>query len=272
MAKKKSKLGQVFLVDKNIVSKMVRVADLPEDDWVVEVGPGRGILTEALLENGLNVIAFEIDRKLAHEVREKFRLLLNDRLFVFEEDYLKADVPSVFKELGVEKAHFMSNIPYYITTPILDKLVREREFYRSIHLTVQKEVAERIVARASSDAYGSLTIYLNYYFEPKIEFFISNTCFRPIPDVHSAFLRLMPRKQPPIELRDEKLFFRIMRGSFSMRRKKLRTVLRSMFGKMDWERVEELSGIDLDRRGETLDMDDFARLSNAIHALKSEGG
>ncbi len=268
MARKKSKLGQVFLVDRNIVSKMIRLAGIKEDDWVVEVGPGHGILTEALLETGANVISFEIDRKLAQELRDKFKLLLNDRFFLIEGDYLKSDVEAVLKNLNVTAAHFMSNIPYYITTPILDKLVRERGLYKSIHLTVQKEVAERIVARSSSGEYGSLTIYLNYYFEPHLRFYISRTCFRPVPKVNSAFLQLIPREQAPVDVADEKLFFRIMRGSFSMRRKKLKTVLRSMFGNMDWEALEKLSGIDLNRRGETLSIEEFGNLSNAIHSVK----
>lgn len=267
MAKKKSKLGQVFLVDKNIVNKIVRVSGVQEDDWVVEVGPGRGILTGALLKLGANVIAFEIDRKLAAELKEEFRLFVGDRLHIFEADYLKTDVGEVLKSLNVISPRFISNIPYYITTPILDKLVAERELYRSIHLTLQKEVAERIVARAATTQYGSLTLYLNYYFEPKVEFTITKTCFRPVPKVDSAFISLLPRRTPPVELLDERVFFRVMRGAFSMRRKKLKTVLRSMFGNLDWDALEAASGIDLNRRGETLTLEEFAILSNSIQKL-----
>ncbi len=268
MAKKKSKLGQVFLVDKNVVSRMLRVVGVQEGDWVVEVGPGKGILTEALLQIGANVIAFEIDRNLTAQLRDKFRLLIDDRLHIFQADYLKSDVGEVLTSLNVEKPYFISNIPYYITTPIMDKLIREKELYKTIHLTIQKEVAERVVAKEATHQYGSLTLYINYHFQPRIEFFITRKCFRPIPKVDSAFVSLIPRSTPPVRLEDEKLFFRVMRGSFSMRRKKLKTVLRAMFGDVDWGKLSLISGIDLNRRGETLSMEEFARLANAIFEME----
>ena len=271
MAKKKSKLGQVFLIDKNIVKKAVETAEVTEGEWIIEVGPGKGILTEALLNTGANVIAFELDRKLIQKLKKDFYLLIGDRLWIFHEDFLKADIRRLAEDFGVKKFKFVSNIPYYITQPIFDKLIRDKDLYSAIFMTIQREVAQRIIAKPGTSEYGSLTIYMNYHFVPKIEFGISSSCFRPRPKVSSSFISLHPRRNPPVQLKDERLFFRIVRASFSMRRKKLRTVLRSvMRSQFESVRNEAEELIDLDRRGETLSMEEFALLANLFAQHENE--
>ena len=210
------------------------------------------------------MVAFEVDPRLVLELRDRFALLLGDRFFLYDRDYLKVDLAGVFRELGIPgKAKLIANIPYYITTPILEKLIEERPFYSDIYLTVQREVAERITARPGTSEYGSLTIFVSYHFEPEILFHISPRSFRPVPKVSSSLLHLRPRPVPPVQVQDEALFFRIVRAAFGGRRKMLRTVLRNLFPDTDLDRLEKATGIALDRRGETLSMEEFARLANA---------
>ncbi len=265
MKKPRSKLGQVFLKDKNILDKIVRYANVQEGEWILEIGPGRGSLTEFLLVRGANVIAFEIDPSLVAELKRTYGLLLNDRLFLVEDDFLKVDVGKELAERGVPlPIKVVSNIPYYITTPIITKLIETKNLYNEIYLTIQKEVAERIVAKPGTSEYGSLTLYLKMFFDVEILFNIPKTCFRPIPKVDSSFVRFRVRENPPIDVVDAKFLEKLIRFSFGGRRKKLKTVLRNNFGKLPFDEIEKLSGISLDRRGETLSLEEFERLARAV--------
>lgn len=265
MKKPRSKLGQVFLKDRNILDKIVRYSNVQEGEWVLEIGPGRGALTEFLLFKGVNVIAFEIDPSLVSELKRRYGLLLNDRLFLVEEDFLKVDVEKELVERGIQvPIKVVSNIPYYITTPIITKLIETKNLFNEIFLTIQKEVAERIVAKPGTSQYGSLTLYLKMFFDVEILFNIPRTCFRPIPKVDSSFVRFRVREKPPIDVKDTRFLERLIRFSFGGRRKKIKTVLRNNFGKLPFDEIEEASGISLDRRGETLSLEEFERLARAV--------
>ncbi len=272
MKKPRSKLGQVFLKDKNILDKIVRYADVKEGEWILEIGPGKGALTEFLLMRGANVVAFEIDPALISELKRNYGLLLGDRFFLFEEDFLKANIGKNLSEIGAPAPiKVVSNIPYYITTPILTKLIEERNLFSEIYLTIQKEVARRLVAKPDTNEYGSLTLYLMMFFDVEVLFDIPKTCFRPIPKVDSSFVRLRVREQPPIPVEDAAFLEKIIRHSFGSRRKKLKTVLRNNFGKLPFEEIEAESGISLDRRGETLSLEEFEKLARTVKKYSRKG-
>ncbi len=265
MKKPRSKLGQVFLKDKNILDKIVRYADVKEGEWILEIGPGKGALTEFLLMKGANVVAFEIDPALISDLKRKYGLLLGDRFFLFEEDFLKAKIEEKLQEIGAQTPiKVVSNIPYYITTPILTKFIQERHLFSDIFLTIQKEVARRLVAKPDTDEYGSLTLYLMMFFDVQILFDIPKTCFRPVPKVDSSFVHLKVRENPPINVEDPVFLEKIIRQSFGGRRKKLKTVLKHTFGKLPFGKIEDESGISLDRRGETLSLEEFERLARTV--------
>jgi 16S rRNA (adenine1518-N6/adenine1519-N6)-dimethyltransferase len=262
------RLSQVFLTDKNLLRKIVESSEIRENETVIEVGPGKGHLTERILERGARVVGIEIDRNLIRELRKKFTLLLDDRFYLIEGDYLKLNIKKLLEDLKIEfPLKFLSNIPYSITSQILLKLVEERKLYREIYMTLQREVAERLKALPNTDSYGSLSIYMQYHFEIEIMFYIKRGSFRPVPKVDSAFTRLKPRKYPPVTLKDEKLFFSIVRIAFSERRKKLRTLLKRRFDNSFIDEIEKISGISLDLRGETLSIKDFAKLANIIYDI-----
>lgn len=265
MKKPRSKLGQVFLRDKNILDKIVRYAGVKDGEWIVEIGPGRGALTEFLLKRGANVIAFEIDPALTKELKRNFGLLIGDRFFLFEEDFLKVNLGDKLKEIGApDHLKVVSNIPYYITTPILTKFIKERLFFGEIYLTIQKEVARRLVAKPGTGEYGSLTLYLMMFFDVEVLFDIPRTCFRPVPKVDSSFVRLKVREEPPVQVEDYTFLEQLIRHAFGGRRKKLKTVLKINFGKLPFEKIETDSGISLERRGETLSLEEFEKLARSV--------
>jgi len=268
----KRNLGQVFLIDNNIIRKIVEYSDLYEGEWVLEVGPGRGNLTRFLLEAGARVIAYEPDKKLVSELKWRFALLVGDRLFIKPEDFRNVEMERDIEELGVKiPLKFVCHIPYYITGLILRHLVAKKNFYQRIVLTLQKEVADRLVAVPGKTSYGFTSLLMNYHFEIKLLFYISPTCFRPVPKVHSATCLLIPRKRPPVEVKDEKLMFKVSKVSFNARRKKLRTILRSLFGRDAVEIIDKrVDGFSLDDRPERLSLADFARLSNEISTILEE--
>ncbi|MCD6087906.1 MAG: ribosomal RNA small subunit methyltransferase A [Candidatus Hydrothermae bacterium] len=264
------KLGQVFLVDRNILRKIVDAAGIVEDEWVLEVGAGKGDLTGLLLERGAKVVTFELDPGLILGVEREFALLKGERFFLYAMDFLKADLERIRRDLGADRFKFVSNIPYYITSPILVKLVENREHFSDIYITLQREVAERLSAKSSTFQYGSLTLFISYHFVVHRLFDISRTCFRPVPKVNSSFIRLEPRGTPPVIVRNERLFFDIIRASFGGRRKKLRNALRSIASRETIAELEARSDISLDRRGETLDLDEFARLAEELDGILRE--
>jgi len=247
------RLGQHFLRNREILQKIVEVAQLTHEDIVVEIGAGMGDLTELLLNNAREVIAIEIDPILYKILRERFELTRN--LKIINKDALKV----YYEELGQFKV--VANIPYYITKPLIFRLI-EAENLISMTLTIQKEVAERLVAKPSTKAYSALSIITQYLTEPEIKFYIPATYFSPPPDVSSAVIKLDRRQKPPVEVTDEKLFFRVIKLAFGKRRKMLSNSLISIID----ESKEFLSNIGIDpmKRAEELSIDDFARISNEL--------
>ena len=247
----KKHLGQNFLFDPSILLKIIRSADLSDNDTVVEIGPGPGRLTRLLAERVQKVIAIELDPYLYNKLREELNDLENVDLVLG--DALKFP----FEQLRHFKV--VANIPYYITTPIIFRLIAARTVLQSMTLTIQKEVAERIVAKPGGKDYGVLSIGTQFYTAPELMFIIPKEAFRPMPKVDSAVIHMTMRKEPAISVRDEKVFFRVVKTAFSQRRKTLSNSLKSL--SKDIKDILQRAGIDPQRRPETMDIEEFANLS-----------
>ncbi len=257
----KRKFGQHFLFDPSILRKIVDGAEVTGEDLVVEIGPGKGRLTELLAEKAREVIAIEIDDRLCDELRINL-LPRYHNIKLHCQDVLKYP----FGELPDFKV--VANIPYYITTPIIFKLIEEGKNMHSATLTIQKEVAERIVASPGGKDYGVLSLMVQYYTEPSILFNIPRGAFVPPPKVDSAVIKLIKRQSPAVKVKNERFFFKVIKRAFSQRRK---TILNSMkvFTKDIKAVFQELS-IDPKTRPETLSIEDFARISDKIYELSKK--
>ncbi len=261
MAKKS--LGQNFLFDSSILGRIISAAGINPDDTVVEIGPGPGRLTIMLSQVAKKVIAIELDgdlyRKLGEEIvgRENVELILGDAM------------KYPYRELGTFRV--VANIPYYITTPLIFRLLESRSSLISMTLTIQKEVAERIVAGPGTKDYGILSLAVQYHADPEIKFIIPASAFRPAPKVDSAAIHMDIRKLPKVAVADEALFFKIIRAGFSQRRKTLSNALKPLLSQLsegyDVRDILNAAGIDPVRRAETLSMDEFARLADHIHGI-----
>ncbi len=256
--KAKKSLGQNFLFDPSILKKIVQAANINKDDTIVEIGAGYGSLTILLAEAANRVIAIEFDTELFKILSENIRLHSN--IDAVNCDALKFN----FEEL--EHLKVVGNIPYYITTPIIFRLLEARENIETITLTLQKEVAERIVARPGKKDYGVLSLSVQYYAEPEIKFIIPAEAFRPIPKVNSAVVHLQILKQPRVSVLDEVLFFKLIKAGFAQRRKTILNTLK-MFD-VDIKEILLSLGIETNRRAETLSMEDFSMLSNELYKKK----
>lgn len=259
-------LGQNFLTAAWVPQEIVAQSEIDEEVGVLEIGPGIGCLTRELSEYAKKVVAVEIDRALIPVLNET--LAGQDNISVIFEDVLKLDLKALVEEhfTGLKK-YVCANLPYYITTPILSHLL-ESKLFDSITVMMQKEVALRLCAKPGTSDYGAFTVFVNYYSEPEILFDVPKGCFVPQPKVDSAVVRLHVRKEPPVELLDEKLFFRVVRASFAQRRKQLINGLTSAFGN-DFSKTElsgfmESVGIAPTVRGETLSISQFADMSNLL--------
>ena len=254
----KKKLGQHFLKDKNIVRKIVQIADIKPDDHVWEIGPGKGILTEELLDRNCILTAFEIDETLFPILEEKF----SNKINLFKEDVLKANWKQL---LPNEKVKIVANLPYQITSPFLFKIVEYEEHFSKIVIMIQREVAKRIKAKVGSKDYGILTLKMQFYFDVSYEFTVKSHLFNPKPKVDSAVISLSPRKERP-EIEDEKYLWRIVETSFRNRRKMLRNNLKEI---LNAEQIAELSDdFDLSKRGETFTESDFIKLYKRIERIQ----
>lgn len=266
----KKSLGQNFLIDTNILKRIVDHAELTKDSGAIEIGPGIGALTEQLAKNSQKVVAIEIDQRLLPILKETLSPYPN--VAVIHEDVLKADVQSIMaKEFsGIDDVMVVANLPYYVTTPIIMKLLEEHLPIRGIVCMLQKEVAERISAKPGTKDYGSLSIAVQYYTEAETVMIVPKTVFVPQPNVDSAVIRLTRRQTPLVVVKDEDFFFRVTRSSFAQRRKTLFNNLQSGLtnGKEKKDLIlsvlEEVQ-IDPTRRGETLSIEEFARLSDALY-------
>jgi 16S rRNA (adenine1518-N6/adenine1519-N6)-dimethyltransferase len=254
--KPKKSLGQNFLVDKNILNKIISSCGFNNCDTILEIGAGRGELTGLLAQRAKKLFAVEIDADLYLLLKEKFKDQPNAE--IIHQDILKFDFKKKFKK---EKIKVVGNIPYYISSPIIEHLFKYRDKIGSIYLTVQKEFARRVVAHSGSKDYGSFSCFVQYYSEPKILFYISKGCFYPAPKVDSAFLRLEVRKKPILSAAKEKILFRITRAAFNQRRKTLRNSLKGVITRQKLDKFFAKFAIDSNIRPEQLSLQDFANLA-----------
>lgn len=266
----KKSLGQNFIIDANILQKIIENVHITPSSGVIEVGPGIGSLTEQLAIHSKKVLAFEIDQRLLPILADTLEDY--DNVAIVHQDVLKANLNEAIAEhLGdVEDVHLVANLPYYITTPILMNVLQQNTPIQSMTVMLQKEVAERMAAVPNTKAYGSLSIAVQYYTEAKVLMDVPKTVFVPQPNVISSVLKLEKRKTPPVDVKDEKQFFNIVQACFVHRRKTLRNNLLSYF-KTQYEKAEieqrlEATEIDGSRRGESLTMEEFAKLANVFIA------
>jgi 16S rRNA (adenine1518-N6/adenine1519-N6)-dimethyltransferase len=266
----KKSLGQNFLIDTNILKKIVSFADLTEDSGAIEIGPGIGALTEQLARTSKKVVAFEIDQRLLPILNDTLSPYPNVK--IIHNDVLEADVAEVIKEefTDLDDIMVVANLPYYVTTPIIMKLLEEHLPIRGIVCMLQKEVADRISARPGTKEYGSLSIAVQYYTVAETVMIVPKTVFVPQPNVDSAVIRLTRRERPAVTVTDETFFFQVTRASFAQRRKTLLNNLTSQLpdGKQKKEAILQAlstSGIDPTRRGETLSIEEFGRLSEELY-------
>lgn len=266
----KKSLGQNFLIDTNILDRIVDHAHLKEGSGVIEIGPGIGALTEQLARRSGKVVAFEIDQRLLPILEDTLSPYSNIK--IIHQDVLKADVANVIKDEfhGIKDIMVVANLPYYVTTPIIMKLLEEKLPIRGIVVMLQKEVAERIAAKPGNKDYGSLSIAVQYYTQAETVMVVPKTVFVPQPNVDSAVIRLTVREEPAVKTKDEEFFFQVTRAGFNQRRKTLLNNLTSALpdGKAKKEQIlNALSEANIDpvRRGETLSIEEFGRLSDALY-------
>lgn len=266
----KKSLGQNFLIDLNILARIVEASGFDEQDGIVEIGPGIGALTEQLAKKADKVVAFEIDGRLIPVLEDTLSAYPNVK--IIHSDVLKADLPGVLDaEFSKGQAiHVVANLPYYVTTPILMKLLEDRLPFKSITVMIQAEVAERIAAKPGSKEYGALSIAAQYYAEAKPMVVVPASVFVPQPRVDSSVLKLTIREKPLVEVIDERWFFDVFHASFANRRKTiLNNLVHNLAGKDAKAAIEQAlseAGIDPKRRGETLSPQEFARLSDALYS------
>lgn len=266
----KKSLGQNFLIDPNILRNIVSHADLTKDSAAIEIGPGIGALTEHLARAAGKVVAFEIDQRLLPVLADT--LSPYDNIEVIHADILEANVQQLFENQLKDYKDIMvvANLPYYVTTPILLKLLMDRLPIRGMVVMMQKEVADRITASPGTKAYGSLSIAIQYYMKAEIAMMVPKAVFMPQPNVDSAVITLTRRETPPVQVKDEEFLFKVSRGSFVQRRKTIINNLQSSLrdGKAKKELIIqalEKVGVDPTRRGETLSIEEFGNLSNELY-------
>ncbi len=260
----KKSLGQNFLVNPNIVQRIITSCDLKPTDIVLEIGPGKGALTHGLSQQVKSIVAIEKDQLLADQLKKDFA---NTNVHIVHADILNhpfQKLPGSIKVIG--------NLPYNVVTPIIEKILDHRKKFCTFYLTVQLEYGQRLAAQPNSKSYGSFSCFVQYYADPKILFKISNSAFRPIPKVQSCFLRLNLLKKPKFKASNEDFLFKVIRACFGQRRK---TIQNSLSGVMtDRKKIPcllEALNIDPKLRAENLSLEDYVRICNLVDAEKSGG-
>ena len=275
-------LGQNFLVEESVVNRIAKAAELTPEDTVLEIGPGIGTLTQALAMTGASVLSVELDKRLIPVLQETVGAYKNVR--IVQGDILKVNIPEIIAEVKADQKtagatgkvaeaesemkqsdtfKVCANLPYYITTPIIMYLLEQKLPLERLVVMVQKEVAERMTAGPGGREYGAISVAMQYYTEPKIAFIVKAGSFLPAPKVDSAVLVCKRRSTPPVEVPDEKTFFKVVAAAFSVRRKMLNNSLKNMGG-LNGEQVKawlDRAGIDGRRRAETLSLEEFAMLA-----------
>ena len=261
--KMSKKLGQNFLIKRGIVDEIVHAAELTVGEPVLEVGPGIGTLTQGLAQSGADVTAIELDRRLL-EVLDT-TLASYDNVRIIHGDVLKLDMPTIMNHKPFK---VVANLPYYITTPIIMSLLESKLPIERLVVMVQKEVALRMVAKPGTKDYGALSVAVQYYTEPDIVLDVPPKSFLPAPAVTSSVIRCVLRDKPPVDVIDEKLFFRVVKAGFAQRRKTFSNTMKTTG--LTRDRIEELlakANIDGQRRGETFTLQEFADVANAWATL-----
>lgn len=260
-------LGQNFLIDENILNKIIDGAEVSSEDVVFEIGPGIGTLTQALADKAKRVVAVEIDKTLLPILADTLRDFNN--VEVIHNDVLKLDLQKLVKEKSPNKSiKVIANLPYYVTTPIVMKFLEEKVSLENMVVMVQKEVADRMRAKPGTKDYGSLSVAVQYYCEPKIITKVPRSVFIPQPNVESTVIKLEILKAPRVKVDNEKLMFGIVRAAFGKRRKTILNALASSNLGFDKEMVRTVlneSGIKAERRGETLDIEEYAALAQIFN-------
>ena len=267
------RFGQNFLIDTHVLEKIIASANITKDDFVLEIGPGIGTMTQYLAEAAREVAAVEIDNTLIPILADTLKDW--DNVTVINNDVLKVDL----RQLAIEKnggrpIKVVANLPYYITTPIIMGLFENKVPIDSITIMVQKEVADRMQVGPGTKDFGALSLAVQYYAKPQIVANVPPNCFMPRPKGGSAVIRLEKYEQPPVQVKDEKLMFRIIRASFNQRRKTLVNGLKNSqelsFTKEEIEKALTGCGLSLNVRGEALTLEQFAELANAFYDLKNK--
>ena len=266
------KFGQNFLIDEHVLDKIIRAAEITKDDYVLEIGPGIGTMTQYLACAAKKVIAVEIDKALIPILEDTLSEYENVR--VINHDVLKVDIAKLAEEEnGGKPIKVVANLPYYITTPIIMGLFESHVPIDSITIMVQKEVADRMQEGPGSKEYGALSLAVQYYAKPEIVVNVPPSCFMPQPKVGSAVIRLTRHSEPPVTVKSEKLLFQVIRASFNQRRKTLANGLANYgaFGlpKEELQACIEKLGVPVNIRGEALSLEQFAQLSNIIYDHRS---
>lgn len=255
----KKKFGQNFLKDENVLNKIIKEANIPRDTLVIEIGAGSGALTEKLQAVSSNVLSYEIDLELKDTLLEKFS---NSNVKFIFDDFLNRDIKEDVKEYENKNIYVVANIPYYITTPIIEKIIASGIDIAKVILMVQKEVGERFSAVPGNKNYGSISVFLNYYYDIKELFVVSKNCFIPKPNVDSVVISL-EKKIDKLKVQDEEKFFKLIRDSFRYKRKNLKNNLKDY----DLEKIEETlkkQNKDLTVRAESLDLETFVEIANNL--------
>lgn len=258
----KQSLGQNFLFERNAVGKLMRAADVTPDDVVLEIGPGIGHLTYQLVQQARHVIAVELDQRFLPILQGLLGGFTN--LTLIHGDILRVPLQECYRTLGMLPTVVVANVPYYISTPILTHLVAQHLPLRRVAMTLQHEVAARYIAEPGSKVYGSISVVMRYWGHATIASRLAPTCFFPQPKIASAVLRVDLHRTPPVILRNEPLFYQLVRGAFMQRRKILRNAVLAMYGGPAIDAALAAAGIDGQRRPETLALEEFARLANAL--------
>ncbi len=264
-------LGQNFLIDANVLENIVEAAGVDEHTGVIEIGSGAGVLTQALAQRAGKVVSIELDKRLIPILQATLKEYENVQ--IIQGDALKIDMHKIIKDafegLSVK---VIANLPYYITTPIIMGLLENKMNIESIVVMIQKEVAERMVAAPGTKDYGALSVAVQYFTSPSMVSIVSPHCFIPQPKVASAVIKLQRLKEPPVKVQSEKYFFSTVKAAFGQRRKTLLNALANagVFGKTKEQIKQILENIDIkeNQRGETLSMQEFAKLSNALYQKK----
>lgn len=255
----KKKFGQNFLQDNNILNNIANSVDVTSEDMVIEIGPGGGALTNKLIEKTKNLLCFEIDTSLTDELK-KFE---NLGAKIIYKDFLTQDVNSIIKDYKYKSLYMIANLPYYITTPIISKIIDDNIPVDSCVFMVQKEVAERLKAHPNTKQYNSLTIFIDYYFEVKKLFDVSRNAFYPKPNVDSSVILLKKRTNKKVNVKDENVFFKLIRDSFKFKRKTLKNNLVN-YNFDAIENVLKKHNLDLTVRAEALSIEIFCEIANAL--------